>query len=148
MTVLRTATTAALTIGTVAAAVVTAQPAQAATRTECATVGGSRVCVGVQTTSSDVRGYASITDPDRDDVVTVRSLVLQRRTCGGAWRDWTSVRTTNDGSRSQDVDVTTYVIFPDRVQFRSVMTFSIEGTTGATPPAYGGTKTSRAYGAC
>ena len=134
-----------------AVTVLTATPAQAATtNAPCsAGVSGTRVCVGVQTTSSDVRGYAKVTDVAGgvDLNVNVRSVVLQRRTCGGSWQSWTSVRNTGDTSGTSDTDVTTWVVFPSRVQFRTVTTYSAED---AAPPYLGrsGTATSRTFGTC
>ena len=142
-----------LVTGTVATALVSvAVPAQAAvaTRTQCsAGPASSTVCVGVQTDAGAVRGYASVADPagGPNTAVTVRSLVLQRRVCGGAWQTWTSTRTTGDTSTTKDTDVTQWVAFPRGVQFRSVMSYSVEDVS---PPSLGraGSATSRAYGAC
>ena len=134
-----------------AATLLAATPAQAATTSAPCSAGveGTRVCVGVQTTGGDVRGYAKVSDvaggPDLD--VNVRSVVLQRRTCGGSWQSWTSVRNTGDTSGTSDTDVTTWVVFPSRVQFRTVTTYSAED---AAPPYLGrsGTATSGVFGTC
>ena len=134
-----------------AATLVATTPAQAATtRTTCsAGVTGTRVCVGVQTTSSDVRGYAQVSDVagGADLDVNVRSVVLQRRTCGGSWQSWTRVQNTGDTSGTSDTDTTAWVIFPSGVQFRTVTTYSVEE---AKPPYTGrsGTATSRVFGTC
>lgn len=142
-----------LATGTLATALVAvAAPAQAApvTRAQCsAGPASTTVCVGVQTESGAVRGYASAADPagGPDNDVTVRSLVLQRRVCGGAWQTWTSTSTTGDRSATRDTDVTRYVAFPRGVQFRSVMSYSVEDPD---PPylGQGGRVASRAYGGC
>lgn len=136
----------------VCAAVLVPTPAQAATTTRAACsagVSGTRVCVGVQTTGGDVRGYAKVSDVagGSDVFVNVRKVVLQRRACGGTWQTWTSVARTGDTSGTSDTDVTGWVVFPARVQFRTVATYSAEA---ATAPYTGtsGTATSPAYGTC
>jgi hypothetical protein len=131
--------------------VLTASPVQAATtKAPCAAgVTGTRVCVGIQTTGGDVRGYAKVSDVagGADLNVNVRSVVLQRRACGGSWQAWTTVRNVGDTSGTSDTDTTAWVIFPSRVQFRTVATYSVES---AKPPYTGrsGTATSGAYGSC
>ena len=147
----RSITGVLLAATTTAATVLTATPAQAATtKAPCsAGVTGTRVCVGVQTTSSDVRGYAQVSDVagGADLDVNVRSVVLQRRTCGGSWQSWTRVQNTGDTSGTSDTDTTAWVIFPSGVQFRTVATYSVEE---AKPPYTGrsGTATSRVFGTC
>ncbi len=148
---MRRRTSSALVASAVAAlGLATAQPAAAADHLRCtAGVLGSEVCVGVQTTGGDVRGYASVYDaPGGDELrVTVRSLVLQRRACGGTWQAWTTTRTTGDTSGVRDTDVTQWVLRPGGVQFRSVATYSVEQVGGASL-GRSGTATSAAFGAC
>ena len=148
---MRARTSSVLLAGGVAAAsLVTAQPAAAADHLRCTSApAGTRICVGVQTTGGDVRGYGSLSDPSGggDLSLTVRSLVLQRRACGGAWQTWTTTRTTGDASRTKDTDVTQWVVRPAGYQFRSVVECDV-ASTGPSGTAQGGREASPAFGAC
>ncbi len=147
----RSITVALVAAATTATTLLTATPAQAATtKAPCgAGVPGTRVCVGVQTTGGDVRGYAKVSDVagGTDLNVNVRSVVLQRRTCGGSWQNWTSRQNTGDTSGTSDTDTTAWVVFPSRVQFRTIATYSAEN---ANAPYTGrsGSSTSRIFGTC
>ncbi len=79
--------------------------------------------------------------------VDVRSVALQRRACGGSWQNWTSRQNTGDTSGTSATDTTAWVVFPSRVQFRTIATYSAEK---ANPPYTGssGSATSPVFGTC
>lgn len=143
----RTLVGAAVLVCAGVATVVTAPSADAATnRTSCVDQGSdARVCFGVQTSGGDIRGYATSTLKAGGEVfrVNVRTIELQRRTCGGAWHSWTTAQDP-DWSRGTDTAATQYVQFPSRVQFRTKTLASQE----SAPLAYSKTYVSRVFGSC